>query len=126
MAYFPFRATSNTVLNVTVTGTSVAYEFPTNAGDKYTGSPNTLSGTTILFQNLGASPVYFAWGDKDTVATVPTFNGTNGQHVVPNGAIMVLSRPQSDNFPSGVTHIAFIRDAADSNVRISVALGEGE
>ncbi len=126
MSYFPFRAISNAPLNITVTGTSVSYAFPNNSGTKYTGSPNTLSGNTILLQNLGTDSVYFAWGDQSVTAVAPTWDGTDGSQVLPHGAIMVLSKPDNTNFPTGVTHIAFIRASADSNVRVSLSVGEGE
>jgi len=125
MAYFPFRAASNRVMNITVTGTSVAYEFPNNVQEAGRVT-NTLSGNTILFQNLGVWPVFFAWGVSNVVATVPTWDGTDGNHVLAPGAIMVLSKPDNTNFPTGVTHIAFIRASTASDVQISYAVGEGE
>lgn len=116
MSRIPFRAASNLPLNVTVTATSVAYLFPVG----------NSSGNTVLISNNGNAPVYFAWGGPGVVAAVPTWDGTDGSHISLPGSIMVLSKPENNNFPGGVTHIAVIRDGADSDQQVSIAVGEGD
>lgn len=116
MSRIPFRAANNLPLNITVTETSAAYKFPVG----------NSSGNTVLISNNGNATVYFAWGGVDVVATVPTWNGTDGSHVSLPGSIMVLSKPENNNFMPGVTHIAFIRAGGDSDQQVSIAVGEGD
>ncbi len=116
MSRIPFRAASNLPLNITVTSTSVAYLFPVG----------NSSGNTVMISNAGNAPVYFAWGGPDVVAEVPTWDGTDGSHISLPGSIMVLSKPENNNFMPGVTHIALIRAGSDSDQLVSLAVGEGD
>lgn len=120
MSYFPFRANGNNPINVTVTDTSVTYKIS--------------GGNVALITHLGAAtgdpaanaPVYFAWTwGPDVVAIPPTWDGTDGSHILMPGEILTVSVPQNPGaFPS-VSGIALITDSGAENQHVSIDMGEG-
>ena len=120
--YVPFSPTSNTVKNITVTSTSVFYPFP-NDGDA--NKPNNESGSQVILINLGTTEVYYALGDTTATAVEPSWDGTNGTHVLPANSRIILTIPSGNLFPTGVRGIAFVRASAGSDQRVSFELGNG-